>query len=37
MTERARRPTVGFTELQEIVGFPDYDRELARYGDADES
>ena len=28
-------PTVGFGELQEIVGFPDYDRELSRYGDAD--
>jgi 2-methylisocitrate lyase-like PEP mutase family enzyme len=26
-------PTVGFAELQEIVGFPDYDRDLARYGD----
>ncbi len=28
---------VGFAELQEIVGFPDYDRELLRYGDADGS
>jgi 2-methylisocitrate lyase-like PEP mutase family enzyme len=25
-------PAVGFAELQEIVGFPDYDRDLARYG-----
>jgi 2-methylisocitrate lyase-like PEP mutase family enzyme len=32
----ATPPAVGFTELQEIVGFPDYDRELARYGDDEE-
>jgi 2-methylisocitrate lyase-like PEP mutase family enzyme len=24
---------VGFAELQQIVGFPDYDHELSRYGD----
>ena len=29
----AQPAMVGFTELQEIVGFPDYDRELSRYGD----
>ena len=26
---------VGFAELQEIVGFGDYDRELSRYGGGD--
>jgi 2-methylisocitrate lyase-like PEP mutase family enzyme len=30
----AQPAMVGFSELQEIVGFPDYDRELSRYGDA---
>ena len=29
--------TVGFVELQEIVGFPAYDRERVRYGEADEA
>jgi 2-methylisocitrate lyase-like PEP mutase family enzyme len=28
---------VEFAELQQIVGFPDYDRELSRYGDASTS
>ena len=27
-------PRVGFAELQQIVGFPDYDRESARYRDS---
>ena len=27
-------PRVGFAELQQIVGFPDYDRELERYRDS---
>ena len=28
-------PMVGFAELQQIVGFADYDGELARYGESD--
>src|SRR5688572_30291412 len=30
----ARPPQVGFADLLQIVGFPDYDRELARYRDS---
>jgi 2-methylisocitrate lyase-like PEP mutase family enzyme len=33
--EGAAPDRVGFAELQEIVGFPDYDRELSHYGDTE--